>query len=92
MAGGRGQCPDFFGDTVMGPTCQIAALLYALVSDAEGSYLNRLSQRKPLSISDICPAKLVTWHPVIPNGSYPLYGPRQPPPRVRLDSNAWGPK
>ena len=40
------------------PTCPIAALLYALVSDAEGSYLNRLSQRKPLSISDICPAKL----------------------------------
>ena len=23
------------------PTCQIAALLYALVSDAEGHYLNR---------------------------------------------------
>ena len=51
------------------PTCQIAALLYALVSDAEGPYLNRLSQRKPLSVSDICPAKLVTWQPVIPNGS-----------------------
>ena len=49
-----------------GPTCPIAALLYALVSDAEGPYLNRLSQRKPLSVSDICPAKLVTWHPVIP--------------------------
>jgi hypothetical protein len=58
---------DFFGDTVTGPTCQIAALLYALVSDAEGPYLNRLSQRKPLSVSDICQAKLVTWHPVIPN-------------------------
>ena len=26
-----------------GPTCPIAALLYALVSDAEGSYLNRPS-------------------------------------------------
>ena len=62
------------------PTCQIAAILYALVSDAEGPYLNRLSQRKPLSVSDICPAKLVTWHPVIPNGSYPLDGPRQTPP------------
>ena len=61
----------------MGPTCQIAAPLYALVSDAEGPYLNRLSQRKPLSVSDICPAKLVTWHPVIPNGNYPLHGPRQ---------------
>ena len=60
-----------------GPTCPIAALLYALVSDAEGPYLNRLSQRKPLSVSDICPAKLVTWHPVIPNGSYLLHGPRQ---------------
>ena len=34
----------------------------------------RLSQRKPLSVSDTCPAKLVTWHPVIPNGSYPLHG------------------
>jgi hypothetical protein len=54
-----------------------AALLYALVSDAEGPYLKRLSQRKPLSVSDICPAKLVTWHPVIPNGSYLLHGPRQ---------------
>ena len=53
-----------------GPTCPIAAHLCALVSDAEGPYLNRLSQRKPLSVSDICPAKLVTWHPVIPNGSY----------------------
>jgi hypothetical protein len=59
------------------PTCPIAALLYALVSDAEGPYLNRPSQRKPLSVSDICPAKLVIWHPVIPNGSYPLHGPRQ---------------
>ena len=59
------------------PTCQIAALLYALVSDAEGPYLNRLSQRKPLSASDICAAELVTWHPVIPKGSYPLHGPRQ---------------
>jgi hypothetical protein len=39
------------------------------VSDAEGPYLNSLSQRKPLSVSDICPAKLVTWQPVIPNGS-----------------------
>ena len=60
-----------------GPTCPIAALLYALVSDAEGPYLNRPSQRKPLSVSDICPAKLVTWHPVIPNGSCPLYDPGQ---------------
>ena len=56
------------------------------MSDAEGSYLNRPSQRKPLSVSDTCPAKLVTWHPVIPNGSYPLDGPRQNPPRVRLVS------
>jgi hypothetical protein len=61
-----------------GPTCPIAALLYALVSDVERPYLNRpLSQWKPLSVPDICPAKLVTWHPVIPNGSYPLDGPRQ---------------
>jgi len=59
------------------PTCPIAALLYALVSDAERPYLNRPSQRKPLSVSDICPAKLVIWHPVIPNESYPLHGPRQ---------------
>ena len=42
-----------------GPACPIAALLYALVSDAEGPYLNRPSQRKPLSVSDICPAKLL---------------------------------
>jgi hypothetical protein len=41
------------------PTCPIAALLYALVSEAEGPYLNRPSQRKPLSVSDICPAKLL---------------------------------
>ena len=54
------------------PTCQIAALLYALVSDAEGPYLNRPSQRKPLSVSDICPAKLVTWHPAIPKRSNSL--------------------
>ena len=58
-----------------GPTCPIAALLHALVSDAEGPYLNRpLSQRKPLSVPDICPAKLVTWQPVIPNGGNPLHG------------------
>ena len=56
------------------PTCPIAALLYALVSDAEGPYLNCPSQRKPLSVSDICPAKLVTWQPVIPNGGNPLHG------------------
>ena len=37
------------------PTCQIAALLYALVSDAEGPYLNRLSQRKSLPVPDISP-------------------------------------
>ena len=57
------------------------------MSDAEGPYLNRLSQRKPLSVFDTCPAKLVIWHPVILNGSYPLDGPRQNPPRVRLVSS-----
>ena len=62
------------------PTCQIAALLYASVSDEEGPYLNRLSQRKPVSVSDICPAKLVTWHPVIPNGSIAI--PRMAPGQI----------
>ena len=37
------------------PTCQIAALLYALVSDAEGPYLNRPSQRKSLPVPIISP-------------------------------------
>ena len=67
MEGGQEQCLGFFGDTASHlPDC---CSLHALVSDAEGPYLNRLSQRKPLSVSDICPAKLVTWQPVIPNGS-----------------------
>jgi len=57
-----------FVDTVS-PTCQIAALLYALVSDAEGPYLNRPSQRKSLPVPDISTNKLVTCQPAIPNGS-----------------------
>jgi hypothetical protein len=69
MEGGQEQCLDSFGDTGSHlPDC-CSFTVYALVSDAEGPYLNRLSQRKPLSVSDICPAKLVNWQPVIPNGS-----------------------
>jgi hypothetical protein len=60
------------------PTCPIAALLYALVSDSVGCgrALSQppLSQRKTLSVSNICPAKLVIWQPVIPNGGNPLHG------------------
>ena len=72
MEGGQVQALDSL--VTQCPTCPIAALLYALVSDAERPYLNRPSQRKPLSVSDICPAKLVIWHPVIPNGGNPLHG------------------
>jgi hypothetical protein len=41
MEGGQVQALDFL--VTQCPTCPIAALLYALVSDAEGPYLNRLS-------------------------------------------------
>ena len=65
MAGGQEQCLDFFGDTVSHlPDCCSASL----------------SVKKPLSVSDICPAKLVTWHPVIPNGSIAI--PRMAPGQI----------
>ena len=78
------QALDVFGDTVSHlPDC----CSFIRIGVGCGRALSqRLSQRKPLSVFDTCPAKLVIWHPVIPNGSYPLHGPRQNPPRVRLVS------
>ena len=74
MAGGQEQCLDFFGDTGSHlPDC--CSFIRSGVGC--GRALLSPSQRKPLSVSDICPAKLVIWHPVIPNGSYLLDGPRQ---------------
>jgi hypothetical protein len=77
MEGGQVRALDSFGVTASHlPDCS-SFIRIGVTADAEEPYLNRLSQRKPLSVSDICPAKLVTWHPVIPNGSYLLHGPRQ---------------
>jgi hypothetical protein len=56
------------GDTVSHlPDC---CSLDALVSDAEWPYLNRpFLSGSPFPIPTFRPAKLVTWQPVIPNGS-----------------------
>ena len=55
MAGGQVQTLGSFGDTASHlPDC---CSLHALVSDAEGPYLNRLSQRKSLPDPDISPRK-----------------------------------
>jgi hypothetical protein len=68
MEGGHVQVLGSFGDTVSHlPDCWS---LYALVSDAEVPYLNRpLLSGSPFLIPTFRPAKLVTWQPVIPNGS-----------------------
>ena len=72
---GQEQCLGSFGDTVSHlPDCYS---LYAMVPDAERSYLNcsDLSGR-PFPIPTFRPAKLVTWQPVIPNvpnGRNPFY-------------------
>ena len=67
IAGGQEQCLDSFGDTVSHlPDC----CSFKRIGVGCGRALSqRLSQRKPLSVFDTCPAKLVIWHPVIPNGS-----------------------
>jgi hypothetical protein len=72
MAGGQVQTLGSFGDTASHlPDC---CSLHALVSDAEGPYLNRpFLSGSPFPIPTFRPAKLVTWQPVIPNGSYPLH-------------------
>ena len=56
MEGGQVQALGIFGDTVSHlPDC---CSLHALVSDAEGPYLNRpFSQRKSLSVPDISPSQ-----------------------------------
>ena len=84
MEGGQVLSPGLFGDIVSHlPDC----CSFIRIGVGCGRALSqRPSQRKPLSVFDTCPAKLVIWHPVIPNGSYPLDGPRQNPPRVRLVS------
>jgi hypothetical protein len=55
-----------FGDTVSDlPDC---CSLKALVSDAEGPYLNRSPlSGSPFPTLTFRPAKLVTWQPVIPD-------------------------
>ena len=58
-----------------GPTCQIAALLYALVSDAEGPYLNRPSQRKSLPDPDISPSQASHLATSDPEREEPLFTP-----------------
>ena len=70
-----GASPGLFGDIVSHlPDC----CSFIRIGVGCGRALSqRLSQRKPLSVFDTCPAKLVIWHPVIPNGSYLLHGPRQ---------------
>jgi hypothetical protein len=69
MEGGQEQCLDFFGDTGSHlPDC----CSFIRIGVGCGRVLSTAPhQREPLSVFDICPAKLVTWHPVIPNGSYP---------------------
>jgi hypothetical protein len=58
MAGGQVQALGSFGDTASHlPDC---CSLHALVSDAEGPYLNRPFSAEVLPDPDICPAKLVT--------------------------------
>jgi hypothetical protein len=67
MAGGHVQALGSFCDTASHlPDC---CSLHALVSDAEGPYLNSGSS---FPIPTFRPAKLVTWQPVIPNGVNPL--------------------
>ena len=65
MEGGQVQVLGSFGDTASHlPDC---CSLHALVSDAEGPYLNRpLLSGSPFLIPTFRPAKLVTRQPVIP--------------------------
>jgi hypothetical protein len=64
MEGGQVQVLGSFSQL---PDC---CSLHALVSDAEGPYLNRpFLSGSPFLIRTFRPAKLVTWQPVIPNGS-----------------------
>jgi hypothetical protein len=66
------------------PTCQIAALLYALVSDAEGPYQPPPpSLRKPLSVSDILPGQASHLATNDPERELPLAWPEANPTRVR---------
>ena len=68
--GGQVRVLGFFGDTVshLADCCSY----YALVSDAQGPYLNRsLLCGSPFPSPTFRPAKLVTWQPEIPNGSNP---------------------
>ena len=92
MAGGQEQCLDFFGDTVSHlPDC----CSFIRIGVGCGRALSTAPpHRKPLSVSDICPAKLVTWHPALPNGSNPLHGPgaNSNPTRVRPGANPSVPK
>ena len=73
--GGQEQCLGFFGDTVSHlPDC----CSFIRIGVGCGRALSTAPpQRKPLSVSDICPAKLVTWHPAILKRSNPLHGPGQ---------------
>jgi hypothetical protein len=75
MAGGQEQCLDFFGDTVSHPP-DCCSFIRIGVGCGRALSQPPLSAEAPLRLN-ICPAKLVTWHPVIPNGSYLLHGPRQ---------------
>ena len=86
------------------PHCLVALVLglvnknnyyyYALVSDAEGSYLNRpsLSGSSSLYLTLARPNYSSHLASCDPERELPLGWPETNPSRVRLDSNAWGPK